>query len=291
MNLGGTRPVPQPEHPGVVNFTPDVQVLDCWAEDLDGLWFHSDLQAPYWRFYWNNAPGGIVTIERKDRPLFSDRFYAIAPDTPFSSKQRAPFRQFFIHFLAGAPFDTVQPGLFELPTFPEGCRTIERIVEMLDSPGGYPVAGLTTLARFLVYYALGHLEHLTREAVCADRRIREVLRIMKLHQAEPLCNEELAAQVHMHPNAFIRLFKESTGETPQAFYRARRIERACILLHYSDLSISQIAARTGFCDRYHFSRVFNKTRGMAPGHFRRSRGAGGGGQLTQLHRSESDTTD
>jgi transcriptional regulator GlxA family with amidase domain len=43
-------------------------------------------------------------------------------------------------------------------------------------------------------------------------------------------------------------------------------------LHHSALSIEQIAERCGFCDRYHFSRVFQKHREMGPATFRRTLG-------------------
>jgi len=44
---------------------------------------------------------------------------------------------------------------------------------------------------------------------------------------------------------------------------------SCRLLHHSELSIKQIAERTGFCDRGHFSRVFRGERGLGPAEFRK----------------------
>ena len=59
------------------------------------------------------------------------------------------------------------------------------------------------------------------------------------------------------------------------FVRARRIELAGVLLHNSAKKIEEIAAATGFCDRYHFSRVFKRLRGMGPAEFRRRATYGG----------------
>jgi AraC-like DNA-binding protein len=44
--------------------------------------------------------------------------------------------------------------------------------------------------------------------------------------ADALTNEDLAKVVGMSTNAFIRFFHRSAGVSPQAFVRARRIERA-----------------------------------------------------------------
>ena len=78
----------------------------------------------------------------------------------------------------------------------------------------------------------------------------------------------------MHTNAFIRLFRSEVGRSPQAWYMRRRIEEACRLLHHSDLSIEQIAERTGFCDRGHFTRVFRTLRRIGPATFRKRNAAG-----------------
>jgi len=41
------------------------------------------------------------------------------------------------------------------------------------------------------------------------------------------------------------------------------------MLHYSGRDIKAIAEDTGFCDRYHFSRIFKQLRGVSPAEFRR----------------------
>ena len=87
--------------------------------------------------------------------------------------------------------------------------------------------------------------------------------------SKPLSNDIIARRLSMSTNAFLRLFRENAGMSPQLYSRIRRIEKACILLHYSKLDIKQIASETGFCDRFHFSRVFKKLRSTDPAEFRR----------------------
>ena len=67
---------------------------------------------------------------------------------------------------------------------------------------------------------------------------------------------------------FIRIFKESTGQTPVAYITDRRMTRASQLLVYTDLTIEEVSEEVGYCNRYYFSRVFTRVMGTPPGHYR-----------------------
>jgi transcriptional regulator GlxA family with amidase domain len=47
-----------------------------------------------------------------------------------------------------------------------------------------------------------------------------------------------------------------------------RVQHARELLKDIDLSIKEVAARTGFSDPYHFSRVFRRIDGLSPAYYR-----------------------
>jgi transcriptional regulator GlxA family with amidase domain len=84
----------------------------------------------------------------------------------------------------------------------------------------------------------------------------------------------------MSVNSFLRLFRAETGETPQNWSRQKRLENACRLLQFSSETVERIAELSGFCDRYHFSRVFKSKYGSGPaGHRRRARMLMEGGEL------------
>ena len=105
--------------------------------------------------------------------------------------------------------------------------------------------------------------------ISADIRILEVLRYIESNLGEALSNRLLAAQAKMTTNVFNRRFKEEIGSSPQQYVKEQRIFAGCSLLHHSDLSIEQIAEKTGFADRYHFSRIFKQIRGISPAKYRK----------------------
>ena len=54
----------------------------------------------------------------------------------------------------------------------------------------------------------------------------------------------------MHPNHFIRFFKEKTGETPAKYIKARRMETAKRYLEETELSVKEIMLAIGENDPY-----------------------------------------
>ena len=89
------------------------------------------------------------------------------------------------------------------------------------------------------------------------------------HLDQNLSVEALARRAHMSPRTFARRFREETGTTPHSWVTAQRVRRAEELLEVSDLSVEQVAVRTGFGNaatlRQHFARV----RGLSPQAYRR----------------------
>jgi AraC family transcriptional regulator len=84
------------------------------------------------------------------------------------------------------------------------------------------------------------------------------------HLHQDLKLTDLSAIAQISPYHFLRLFKQSTGLTPHQYILRNRINQAKYLLHHSELSIAEIAARTGFCDQSHLTRCFKRILGTTP---------------------------
>lgn len=64
-------------------------------------------------------------------------------------------------------------------------------------------------------------------------------------------------------------FQEETGLSPLQFVKKLKIEKARELLRNGD-SVRTVAAALGFWDEFHFSKLFKKETGRAPGEFRKT---------------------
>jgi AraC-like DNA-binding protein len=75
---------------------------------------------------------------------------------------------------------------------------------------------------------------------------------------------EMAASVHMSVSGFRKAFHEVTGKAPKVFYDQVRLAMAEELLRQNQLSVSEVAARLGYCNPYHFSKIFRRQTGVPP---------------------------
>ena len=98
-------------------------------------------------------------------------------------------------------------------------------------------------------------------------KLQQITEYINEHLHEEVKLIELAAIVQISPYHFLRLFKQSTGITPHQYILQRRIDKAKYLLRQSELSITDIALRVGFCDQSHFTRCFKRLVGMTPKQF------------------------
>lgn len=107
-------------------------------------------------------------------------------------------------------------------------------------------------------------------------RVNRAIQQMSTKLASPWDAASLAAVAGLSPSHFTRLFRRRTGYTPMTYLRRRRIDAARALLADVDLSIKEIAARCGFDDPYHFSKVFHQIDGLSPSVYRETVLAGRG---------------
>ena len=84
------------------------------------------------------------------------------------------------------------------------------------------------------------------------------------HLHDPVSVRDLASLCGISADHLSHLFKKEAGISPAAYIRSRRIEAAKILLQYSDLSCSDIAAYLHFSSVSHFGRIFRKITGITP---------------------------
>jgi len=74
-----------------------------------------------------------------------------------------------------------------------------------------------------------------------------------------LCNAIGISRSQLHNK-----IKAQTGLSTSIFVRSIRLKKAKLLLHHSDLNISEIAYEVGFKDPSYFSRLYSEQYGMPP---------------------------
>jgi AraC family transcriptional regulator len=88
--------------------------------------------------------------------------------------------------------------------------------------------------------------------------------------AEPLSVSKIADGVGVHSVHLARTFRQHYHASIGEYVRRLRIESAQRDISSTDLSLAEVALRSGFYDQGHLSRVFKRFTGLTPGAYRQS---------------------
>ncbi|WP_319501709.1 AraC family transcriptional regulator [uncultured Draconibacterium sp.] len=285
----------------VVQFFPsyNIQLLCCrhwWLEQ----WEHSELSFPYWRVYHNSYEGAKIVYNSTEYELSPDTIILIPPNTSYatrlydyeipetgynmkggpvnlnsehnSASSKPSLLHFFIHFNIGIPYDNFSPGIFRFKLTDHLHSKLQLVKNHLNHDNKFFSFHLSLAIKSLIADLLTELPESNWDLISNDHRIIKCLRFIEENIANDLSNPTLAEKAKMATNAFIRLFSNEVGVSVQKYVRNKRIDSACIILHHSNLSIDEVALKTGFADRYHFSRIFKQSTGISPARYKKEFG-------------------
>jgi len=192
-----------------------------------------------------------------------------------------PHKKYFCHFYAL----TGGRDLFELIDLPRCVpvppkqrnqvrKLMDTICRMQSNPKLLAPMRLKSLLLDLVrlYISLAGEKNITPHTDQQNSSLSDVLALIDARLDQPFSIHDLAVEMHLSENHFIRLFRERIGVTPGKYILRRRLRRASDLLLQTTLPIAEIAGRTGFENAFYFSNVFKKAYGLSPSAFRGSGG-------------------
>lgn len=209
---------------------------------------------PFFYCYWNKTPGAEIHADGKIYPITPENIMLIPPNLEHSPVQTAPFNHSFIHFIAPPLLNTL--NCIEL-------IPVEKHVHLFQK---YNSEWRTSLSLYsLIFGLLMQIpeEHLCRRQI-QDERISQACHLIAQCCDQNLQLEMLAKKLNMSVSNLCHLFKQETGVSPIHYAMERRLEKALILLADLHCPIEEIAAKTGFSNRYHFSKAFKAHYGIPP---------------------------
>lgn len=176
-----------------------------------------------------------------------------------------------MHFFQRELIAPLKVGTLRFPLLPEGGEDIHReLCAALDSiPASkedkrYKMASFTAVIRVFAAMAEQMQTGRAERTQSSSETIKKCLAYMEEHYGRRVTLQELAQQVHLHPNYLCALFKDYTGKTVFAQLAAIRVEKAAELLRDRDISISAAAAACGFEGPGFFTRKFKEIMGVTP---------------------------
>jgi transcriptional regulator GlxA family with amidase domain len=98
--------------------------------------------------------------------------------------------------------------------------------------------------------------------------VRRAVLLMEQHVGRALSLDELSGKLGISVRHLERLFKEATGQSPQAYARGMRLRLASWMLTHTQKTIASIASECGFSDASHLGREFRAAFDMPPSNWR-----------------------
>ncbi|MDZ7614151.1 MAG: helix-turn-helix transcriptional regulator [Flavobacteriaceae bacterium] len=102
------------------------------------------------------------------------------------------------------------------------------------------------------------------------KRIGDIFSFTLQNYYREISLQEVARIANMTPTSFCRFFKQRTNKSYMHFLTELRLGQVCQLLTKNEnLSIAEIAYRSGFNNLTHFNRQFKLYKGLTPSNFKK----------------------
>ena len=97
--------------------------------------------------------------------------------------------------------------------------------------------------------------------------VQQVLSYVESHYHEPLSLKTISYELNISAPYLGKLFSDELGETFTTWLNRLRVEKAIELMKTTDLSIREIALKTGYVNSNYFYKLFKKYMKVSPGEY------------------------
>lgn len=143
-------------------------------------------------------------------------------------------------------------------------KSVEDLIDAIDSELSITIAFLR-LFKHIFGWCRGHfmLEN-PSHVVAIDASFKVMLKFIESNYSKSLTLADIAKAGGVSKTHCNTLFKKFTGNTPMESLNRYRIERVAYYVTNTNLSMSEIAERTGFSGASYMTETFKKIYGVAP---------------------------
>ena len=180
-------------------------------------------------------------------------------------EEETPLRRFLADCLCGN-----NTGAGYLSFDVSGVKPIQNLLENLlwiliqETPSKRKMSQMTMALLFM--QLLGHTETLSTDDQ-GDEVVWQVLRYVEANYVDGSF-AELAEQLHYDDSWLSREIKRKIGKTYTQLIQEKRLAQAAFLLRNTDRNVSDIAVAVGYENISYFHRIFAKSYGESPRHYR-----------------------
>ena len=235
----------------------------------------------------------LFTVEGKKMPVRVGSILIIPKGTLYTAVTDDSCEYIFFHFSGDiTECEAVPPRdlfpseySFRLPPCRHDKIAVLRLSDIGSRKGTFFSSALlceeyhargTSAARLLMDIEFTKLlvmlsENVTGEPILRSSTLQNLMTHMKMNLASPFRMSELCAECGITPSYAARLFKKNLGMTATEYFYREKLRYATELMENTGLNLTEIADFLGFCDVFHFSRLFKKYIGVSPSEYKKAR--------------------
>ncbi|MFD2528483.1 AraC family transcriptional regulator [Polaribacter marinaquae] len=183
-------------------------------------------------------------------------------DSFFKLKELSEVSHFFSKSLQGLKVETNKKVIIKAFKQLKEASKLNRFILFLEILKTVTISNSEPLSTFVYNKKYSDLE---------GKRMRNVFDYTIENARQKISLDDISKVANMTKNAFCKYFKKRTNKTYISFLTELRIENACKLLNTNtDLSINEIAFKSGFNNISNFNRQFKMKKGISPNVFRKT---------------------
>lgn len=256
--------------------TLQLNLLVVYFSQCSTRWGETDSIPSYNKLYFIRDGEGWIHIDGKDYYPKPGQLVLIPAGSKisFSAISDHPYLKYWCHFTSSiGPLDLFQwidvPHVIDCKQPDLMIRLFQSLIELNENDSIHArlrerAVLLTMISEYLHDIPL-EIRHDRNDEM---DRLSEIQDYLENHLHTSIRVQQLAEQVHLHPNYFITYFKKHFGVTPIKYVNRKRVDKAKTLLLTTSLSIKEIANMIGMDEPNRFNKFFRKETGFSPSEYR-----------------------
>ncbi len=239
-----------------------------WERCQPGHFFGPALR-PFVLLHYVVSGQGIFQTEGGSFPVGPGQIFVIHPGetTFYQASQENPWHYIWIGFEAGLSL----PKALRSPviTLPQAGQIFSAVPELSHRQSGREASLCGK-----IWELLSLLEQEPGEVPVQKEKqvyVNKAKTFMETEYMRGVSITALAGKLNLDRSYFSKLFKESTGKSPQQYLTDLRLEKAAELLRKYEKTPGEAAAAVGYPDVFSFSRMFKRRFGISPREYQKGK--------------------
>lgn len=255
---------------------PAIVLRSVNSTTLTSDWKWTNLQRPFFRLYFNEQKGAVISYKKERWPIQPGEAMVIPAWFPFASQCRGQVRHLAAHFDLDHGLTMTPASLrpFSHPLDKTMAEQLQRLSEKLKhrkaNGSDYLILNsciAQTLAHAYIQDQVWQ-SMLDGASLPSSSLVQASLSFAMTVEGHYLSVDEMAAHVGVSTGHLRRHLQQHLGISPLELLNRHRLRQACLHLRSGLKTLAEISKACGFDDRHYFSRWFRKHMAVTPSSYR-----------------------